>query len=242
MEYDPELPVWAIQPDEPSMVHEHFIKYRDIGPRRTFGRLAEITRDEIEGFEECSEEDKRRKLKIRGNYYWEVGTKWDWAARARAYDAMLDAERIDAVREAQREAIARASRNHQAMSGWLTALVGKAVQIAITPKTDKQKKKIEDELDKVGLGTMIDYVRSVIDIERRALDMDSVKEAERAEAAAGAGRKAAMTLEEIKQVMKEAVSGLPPPPTEAPDLPPPPLEDGDEEVVLEGDDEPDETA
>lgn len=234
MEYDPELPVWAIQPDESSSLHEYFIKYRDLGPKRTNRALAEATLDEIDGFEEMSEEDRARKIKMRTNHFWETGKKWDWPARARAYDAMLDAEKVEAVRAAQRETIARATKNHQAMSGWLTALVGKAVQIAIMPKTDKQKKKIEDELDKVGLGTMIDYVRSVIDIERRALDMDSAKEADRAEGSATRGR-ATMSIEEIKQIMRDAVAELPPPPTEAPDLPQPPLEDGEEPAVLEGD-------
>lgn len=228
MTYDELLPPWSIQPDEPSMAFNTFAKYRDLGPRRTVFAVARehIMANEPE-FEMMSKADQDKRVHSLASHYYSDSKQWEWVARARAYDAYMDAERVEAARIAQQNAVNEAQKNHIMLGRALTSLMGKGVKIAVQPTTDAQKKKIEKELEEMGVSSLIVNTRAAVAFERQVLGMDSRIEQEAAEQSQQQARTGPpLSLEEAKRIAKEAILELPPPPKPI-DLPPPP-DDTDE--------------
>lgn len=93
VQYKPEHP-WDIQPDESSMAYEAFLKYRDLGIRRTIAQAAaELGRTSPSQLHKWSGEHK-------------------WAVRVRQYDNFLDK-----VRQKEHEAAIREMSRKQAEIG-----------------------------------------------------------------------------------------------------------------------------
>lgn len=72
-------PVWERQPGEPARAFAAFCVYRDMGPQRSIRKAEPIIRAAGNG--------ARKTV-----HQW--SSKWGWASRAPAYDAMLDRERV----------------------------------------------------------------------------------------------------------------------------------------------------
>lgn len=91
---------WMRQPTESSAHFDLFVCFRDMGAARSVGRVA-------------LEKNKSTA------YVGELSRKWDWVARATAYDDEQDRVWLGEVRDARRQA----ARRHQGMAERMLAVV-----------------------------------------------------------------------------------------------------------------------
>lgn len=233
LEFNEDLPPWSIQDDESTVQFDYFVMFRDLGPSRTVRAVARLKKQQEDGFSLLSPADQETKVRGLSNVLLDYARRNGWRPRAKAYDAWLDAERVDEVRKQRRESITRAASNHQKLSEILISLVGKAALKKHQPETAELKKAVEAELESLGLGALIGHSERVVELQRRVLDMDELADKETAEQEQQSRGGNVFSVEEAKRIYREAIATLPPPPQPI-ELPPPPEDEPDEpEVTVE---------
>lgn len=145
---------WERMPGEGMLAFEAFCVYRDLGPSRTHEKV----RRSIVNEDNNPRRKSRRQLQ-------EWSAKWDWSARAVAYDEHLDSERrIASQKELEHKRKAMRDR-HEGLAKTLTKMVLTKV---FPDKNDPTKMA---DLGDLKLSDIPHFIKVATDLDRMVLDM-----------------------------------------------------------------------
>jgi len=95
--------IWEQQPEEPLRWYRRFDRYRLMQPIHSIPR---VYQEELEARPETARTRENPREKLPGGDWYEMADRWDWKARAAAWDAHVDAELEEAIK-AERKKVLR---------------------------------------------------------------------------------------------------------------------------------------
>lgn len=224
---DDRLHPWLIQPGESAEGYYRFTRYRDMGFQRSLPKLAPLLAEEQheEAWNAAGPDERQRLADMAQRVIERMSAKYRWVDRCRAYDAMMDAERIKARVQAERDAVAEAAERHHQLAKGTQAVAFKWLEKMLKDATFATPRVAD-----MTVAEFLNLQRSGVMAERLVLGMDSRQEADR-EAAILAGPAApdqpTASPAELREIARRAaVEAMAAEPKPTPAKPPPEDDDG----------------
>lgn len=177
LEYDDRLPEWQMQPGESDDSFGAFVVYRELGPRRTLLVAATRYAEADPNYRLLSAVDQSKRQEALRRAFAEWSRKFDWVSRCRAYDAFLDAERVQANLDAMRNQVAESQTMHATLTKSLLRLGAVSIQ-DILGNTEESRKRISQ----FSPHEILAVIGKAIILDRLVLGIDSQRDADETQA------------------------------------------------------------
>jgi len=198
---DSRIEQWQMQPGEPPLAYYCFTVYRDLGPKRTLEKCAEKLCLEDEGFIVLSGPDKAVKVRNKADAISIMSPRYNWQARCRAYDAMMDREMVQARLQGQREAARQAGEVHQQVILGILGIAGEYIK----KFHDKANPKFrETRVEELTVGDLVNIATRTIPLHRVIIGADSLDESAMIGEQMDGRHGPRLTKEEMKNIAREA--------------------------------------
>jgi len=198
---DDRIDRWQMQPGEPALAYYCFTTYRDIGPRRTLNKAAEKLCADEDDFATLPVVDKAEKVRNKADSISIMSSRYNWQARCRAYDAMMDREMVQARLQGQREAARQAGEMHQQVILGILGVAGEYIK-RFHDKTDSKFR--NTKVDELTVGDLVNIATRTIPLHRVVIGADSLAEAERLGEQMDGRHGPRLSKEEMQIIAREA--------------------------------------